>query len=213
VALKDAQWSFGNGATIEALEPFGPETGFMHRFLASRGPGIHHCTFEVKDIVKASEWVKSQGYEVIGFNDSDPTWKEFFIHPKQALGIVVQIAYEQPGLSAYSKESISGLLPIIQNIPPPADIYGIHMIVHSKEAMRKLWGSLLGGKELVISETNFCYSWPNSPLVINVKVDPSQREGPVGVEVLAKGKSLDSSDTSKWNSIFGNPFIFTKSKL
>src|SRR3989442_640188 len=40
------QWRFANGARLEVLEPSGND-GFLHRFLATRGPGIHHVTFEV----------------------------------------------------------------------------------------------------------------------------------------------------------------------
>ena len=33
----------------------------MHRFLAARGPGIHHVTFKVADIVAAAERVRRFG--------------------------------------------------------------------------------------------------------------------------------------------------------
>jgi catechol 2,3-dioxygenase-like lactoylglutathione lyase family enzyme len=68
----------------------------MYRFLAARGPGIHHVTFNVPDIVAAAERVRRFGYEVVGYNDEFAYWKELFLHPKQALGIVVQLAEEHP---------------------------------------------------------------------------------------------------------------------
>ena len=40
------QWRFAEGSRIEVLEPIG-QNGFLHRFLARYGPGIHHVTFKV----------------------------------------------------------------------------------------------------------------------------------------------------------------------
>jgi len=37
-------WRYEGGGDLEVLEPAG-ENGFLHRFLAQRGPGIHHVTF------------------------------------------------------------------------------------------------------------------------------------------------------------------------
>ena len=44
------QLAFARGGLIEVLEPDGPPDGFLHRFLAARGPGIHHVTFKVPDL-------------------------------------------------------------------------------------------------------------------------------------------------------------------
>src|SRR5580765_2559353 len=91
-----AQWSFADGEKLELIEPLGPPGGFMHRFLAARGPGVHHVTFKVPDIAAAAERVRRFGYEAVGYNDESPYWKELFLHPKQALGIVVQLAEAHP---------------------------------------------------------------------------------------------------------------------
>src|SRR5947209_10808964 len=39
------QWRFANRARLEVLEPIGRD-GFLHRFLAARGPGLHHRSEE-----------------------------------------------------------------------------------------------------------------------------------------------------------------------
>src|SRR3989338_5435916 len=61
--------------------------GFLHRFLAQRGPGIHHVTFKVVSIEAACARARARGYEIVGRDDSDPCWKEAFLHPRPALGI------------------------------------------------------------------------------------------------------------------------------
>lgn len=48
-AFRFAPWGLAGGGRIEVLEPRG-EDGFLHRFLARRGPGIHHVTFKVPDL-------------------------------------------------------------------------------------------------------------------------------------------------------------------
>src|SRR6266545_1166005 len=88
-------WRFEGGGRIEILEPFGRD-GFLHRFLAQRGPGIHHVTFKVPSLDEACERARAQGYTPVGRDDSDPSWKEAFLHPKEALGIVVQLAEAHP---------------------------------------------------------------------------------------------------------------------
>ena len=84
-------WRFAGGGSIEALEPLGDD-GFLHRFLAQRGPGVHHVTFKVPSTRAACDRAVAAGLKPVGFDDSDPRWIEAFLHPKEALGIVVQFA-------------------------------------------------------------------------------------------------------------------------
>ncbi len=88
-----AQLAFGNGARLELLMPNDVEVNdFLARFLVRSGPGPHHLTFKVPWLDPALELVRAHGYEPIGIDRSDPEWLEAFIHPKQATGVVVQIA-------------------------------------------------------------------------------------------------------------------------
>jgi catechol 2,3-dioxygenase-like lactoylglutathione lyase family enzyme len=84
-------WRYANGGKLEVIEPLGDD-GFVHRFLASRGPGIHHVTFKVPSLDEACERARVRGCEIVGDDDSYDDWKTAFLHPKQALGIVVQFA-------------------------------------------------------------------------------------------------------------------------
>src|SRR3989442_1449503 len=53
-AYRFGQWRFDGGGRLEILEPLG-EDGFLHRFLARHGPGIHHVTFRVPRLREACE--------------------------------------------------------------------------------------------------------------------------------------------------------------
>lgn len=86
-----AQFRYPGGGKIELLEPLAPD-GFVGRFLERRGEGPHHITFKVPDIFRAIEHVRAQGIEPVNVFTDDRTWKEAFIHPKQAHGVLVQLA-------------------------------------------------------------------------------------------------------------------------
>ena len=70
-AYRFGQWSFKGGGRLEILEPKG-EDGFLRRFLEQRGPGIHHVTFTVPSLGEACDRARAEGYQVVGYDDSDP---------------------------------------------------------------------------------------------------------------------------------------------
>jgi methylmalonyl-CoA/ethylmalonyl-CoA epimerase len=87
------QLRFANGARVEVLMPFDIHVNdFLHRFIANSGPGPHHLTFKVPDLGEAIEKARRVGLEPIGIDLSDPDWIEAFLHPKEATGVVVQLA-------------------------------------------------------------------------------------------------------------------------
>ena len=91
------QLQFRAGPKIELLTPTGgPDAAFLERFLASRGAGPHHFNFIVPDIAAALSRVRSLGIEPVQISLGSATWKEAFLHPKDAHGIVIQVA-EQSG--------------------------------------------------------------------------------------------------------------------
>ena len=75
----------------------GPDSDFLERFLASRGPGPHHLNFIVSDISVTLSRVRALGIEPVGVSLLSANWKEAFLHPRDAHGIVVQVA-QQSGL-------------------------------------------------------------------------------------------------------------------
>ncbi len=87
------QLRFRNGARLEMLMPWDVHVDdFLARFLDRSGPGAHHLTFKVADLGAALDEARQAGFEPIGIDLSNPGWMEAFIHPKQATGVVVQLA-------------------------------------------------------------------------------------------------------------------------
>jgi methylmalonyl-CoA/ethylmalonyl-CoA epimerase len=175
------QWAYGRGGALEVLEPDGPAGGFVHRFLDARGPGVHHVTFKVRDLSVAAARVRSLGFEIVGYNDSIPSWKECFLHPKQAQGIVVQLAEAHPELEP---EDANGwpYPPSPAPAPETADVAGLRLFAASEERARHQWQTTLGGA-CETSADGLCFHWPGSPLRVAVDVDPAAPEGPVAIEL------------------------------
>lgn len=96
--FRSAQVEFANGMKVEVLEPYLVEhNDFLRRFLDRNGAGPHHLTFKVKDIVGAIARAEEAGYRPVGVNLADDFWKEAFLHPKDAPGVVVQLAQQADG--------------------------------------------------------------------------------------------------------------------
>jgi len=175
-------WTFEGGGAIEILEPMG-DHGFLHRFLAERGPGVHHVTFKVPSLDEVCARAEDAGCDVVGRDDSDSAWKEAFLHPKQALGIVVQFA-ETAG-DADGPEPHWQPPPGPLDPPPPVAIVGLRLRAHSRERARRQWETVLEGHPSEGPEGELIYRWPDSPMRLAVEIDPARDEGPVAVEVAS----------------------------
>jgi methylmalonyl-CoA epimerase len=76
---------------IELLQPLGPETP-VGRFLAKRGPGMHHVAFEVGDLT--AELARLRAHDVL-LIDERPRRGMFglqvaFVHPEATGGVLAE---------------------------------------------------------------------------------------------------------------------------
>lgn len=188
VAFRFGQWRFAGGGRLEILEPNGADS-FLHRFLAQNGPGIHHATFKVPDLREACTRAEGHGYKIVGFDDSNPHWKEAFLHPKQALGIVVQIVQASRAVEGGPPHRWEPP-PAPPDPPAPVTMLGLRLRVRSAERARLQWGQLLEGTETNGPDGALVYRWERSPLTLTVDVDPSADEGPLRIE-LASDRPVD----------------------
>lgn len=85
-----AQWRLPSGK-LEIVAPLGDDS-FLHDFLRRRGEGLHHVTLKVTDIHAAIDAARAIGVEVVQVDTSRATWKEAFVHPRSASGVLVQLA-------------------------------------------------------------------------------------------------------------------------
>jgi methylmalonyl-CoA/ethylmalonyl-CoA epimerase len=81
---------------VELLEPLSPDS-VVGRFLAKRGPGIHHLAVEVEDIHASLAALKSKGARLI---DEKPRLGArgclvAFIHPAATNGVLLELVQHQ----------------------------------------------------------------------------------------------------------------------
>jgi hypothetical protein len=138
-----AQVVFEGGMKLEVLAPARiDENDFLRRFLDRNGQGPHHLTFKLADLRSALGVVERAGYQPVAVDlSSDPYWLEAFLHPRDALGVVVQLAQA----SGPSWET-----PTPEGYPPPpaagaASLVHIGHCVADLGAGLELFGGLLGG--------------------------------------------------------------------
>jgi len=77
---------------VELLEPRDPD-GPVARFLARRGPGIHHVCYRVPDLDRALARCRAAGYRLV---DETPRHgaggrRIAFVHPKATAGILLEL--------------------------------------------------------------------------------------------------------------------------
>jgi catechol 2,3-dioxygenase-like lactoylglutathione lyase family enzyme len=143
VGFSSAQVRYANGMKVEVLEPhLVDQNDFLRRFLDASGAGPHHLTFKVADIRGALREVEAAGLQPVGVDLRHDEWQEAFLHPKEAFGVVVQVA-QSAGASWES--------------PPPADLpaaspsspatldHVAHAVADLDRAQR-FFGDLLGGR-------------------------------------------------------------------
>ena len=104
VALEDADGASIVGLSageplVELLEADDPSSPIA-RFVAKRGPGIHHICFEVDDLARTLTDLKARGVRLIDETPKAGTGGKqlAFIHPESANGVLVEL-YELPAVS------------------------------------------------------------------------------------------------------------------
>jgi methylmalonyl-CoA epimerase len=83
---------------IELIAPLGPETG-VAKFLARRGPGLHHVAYRVPDIESTLGTLASAGLRLI---DQTPRIgirgsRVAFLHPTSTGGVLTEIVQPAEG--------------------------------------------------------------------------------------------------------------------
>jgi methylmalonyl-CoA/ethylmalonyl-CoA epimerase len=77
---------------VEFLKPLDDQSGIA-KFLAKRGPGIHHFCIQVEDIHEALEEMKSKNIELIDQTPRPGAGGSLiaFIHPRSTGGILIEL--------------------------------------------------------------------------------------------------------------------------
>jgi catechol 2,3-dioxygenase-like lactoylglutathione lyase family enzyme len=161
VGFAPAQIAYANQRRVELLKPNRvDENDFLRRFLDHNGPGPHHLTFKVADLDAAVGAAEAAGLHPVNIDMTDPSWMEAFLHPKEALGVLVQLAQASgPGWQSPPSEP----MPKPRAESPATLDYVAHAVTSLAEG-RRLFGELLGGTEEGEGEDPGCHwlelTWP-----------------------------------------------------
>ncbi|TAH36433.1 MAG: methylmalonyl-CoA epimerase [Planctomycetota bacterium] len=88
----EVQMLYAGETRIELMRPLSPDSP-VGKFLAKRGPGLHHLALAVEDVGAALEGVKARGLRVI---DEQPRagahgTRIAFLHPSAAGGVLAEL--------------------------------------------------------------------------------------------------------------------------
>jgi len=77
---------------VELLQPLGPDTA-VGKFLARRGPGLHHVAYRVEDVAQTLGELAAAGLKLI---DEEPRTgirgsRVAFVHPASTGGVLTEI--------------------------------------------------------------------------------------------------------------------------
>lgn len=80
---------------VQLLGPLGPDTP-VGRFLARRGPGIHHIAYRVDDVAATLDRLRAQGVRLV---DQTPRQGSrgttiAFVHPQDMGGVLIELVQE-----------------------------------------------------------------------------------------------------------------------
>lgn len=82
---------------IELLAPIGDD-GPISKYLAKKGPGIHHVAYAVSDITAEMERLQNEGFQLLNAEPKKGADNKLvcFVHPKSAGGVLVELCQEIP---------------------------------------------------------------------------------------------------------------------
>jgi len=180
VGYSSFQVEYANGVRVEVLEPHLVEQNdFLRRFLDRNGPGPHHITYKVVDILAALAEVEGAGYRPVNVDVSHPYWKEAFIHPKDGPGVLVQLAQSAGGGGDEWRSPVPDDLARPRTDEPATLVHVAHAVRRLDDGLRLF--RLLGGAEAGAGEGEdhrwVDLGWPGSGVV---RLLAPKGDGPIG---------------------------------
>jgi methylmalonyl-CoA/ethylmalonyl-CoA epimerase len=77
------------GFKLELMAPL-REDSIVSRHLEQRGPGLHHITFFVDDVLKTVDALEGAGFATTGTDVGSSNWSETFLRPSETFGALLQ---------------------------------------------------------------------------------------------------------------------------
>lgn len=88
---------------MELLQATRPDSPVAKYLRSHGGPGIHHITFQVDDLDAALQELERRGGRIASRHEYAPgvtfegqVWREAFVHPRDAYGVLIHLAEKRP---------------------------------------------------------------------------------------------------------------------
>ena len=91
IGIRIIQVGFPPDRKVELVAPLGPDS-YMQRFLDRNGPGFHHLTMIVDDVVATDESLRAAGFETTDLDLRNPDWRETYVRPRSGFGALIQLS-------------------------------------------------------------------------------------------------------------------------
>ena len=73
------------------MKPTSSDSG-VAKYLAQRGPGLHHLCLEVSDLAAKLKALRDNGYELINDEPRERDGRRYaFVHPKSTGGVLLEL--------------------------------------------------------------------------------------------------------------------------
>jgi methylmalonyl-CoA/ethylmalonyl-CoA epimerase len=192
------QLAYAAGPTIELLTPTDdPGSAFLERFLTTRGPGPHHLNFHVADIRATLAAIDRLGIEPVGVSLTGRTWQEAFLRPKDAQGIVIQVAQ----LSGASPAA-----PAPAGLGVPGEPCAFTLIEHRVDdlpAAVELFTGALGGEVAAAGPGRAEVTWPGGRQVRLVTGGQDETGGRTRLHFARTGAPFTASERDRAAELAG----------
>lgn len=110
--FRAVQCRMGTGMTLEIIEPYRTSSDdFVQRFLAQRGPGLHHLTFRTSDLDAVHRRLEQAGRRPDIDRRNGSVQRELFFAPGNGHGTVVQVV-EKGGIAPGGADAAGRVGPI-----------------------------------------------------------------------------------------------------
>lgn len=77
------------GFKLELMQPLRDDS-LVSRSLETRGPGFHHMTFFVDDVLATVDALEGDGFRTTGTATDSANWSETFLRPSDTFGALLQ---------------------------------------------------------------------------------------------------------------------------
>lgn len=85
-----------SGYKVELIHDIAGRSGFVGRFLARRGEGLHHLSIDIDDLDPYLAELEADGVRIVDRFDMGNGFKTAFISPRSAFGVLIQF-WQIPG--------------------------------------------------------------------------------------------------------------------